>query len=183
MRFDNMKVTTKMRRDSQRVLITVLLCLISFLLGMLTAPVAPVEASQTPQNDPGQANHLPMAKDTLRMIEVRGSESYAQAEARSVNTPAVVEAKIRSLAAAADFKWPDYIVRLAKLESSLNPNAVNVNKNGTIDEGLFQFNRHYHPDMTKECVFDIECSTKAAMKAINEGHQTWWVADRAARSR
>lgn len=88
------------------------------------------------------------------------------------------EQQIRHYAKEANFQWPDYLVRLAKCESGLNPNAINHNTNSTIDKGIFQWNQYYHPHMTDECVYDVECATKATMEKINAGGQGIWVCDK-----
>ena len=85
-----------------------------------------------------------------------------------------IEAQIREIAKRENFKWPDYLVRLAYYESRFNPKAVNVNKNKTVDRGLFQWNRYYHPEITDTCAYDVECSTIATMNAINAGKQKEW---------
>jgi len=88
-----------------------------------------------------------------------------------------VEEEIRQIAKEHNFKWPDYLVRLAECESSLNPNAVNDNGKYGKDWGLFQWNDYYNPEM-KDCAMDIECSTIATMNAINAGKQSWWACDK-----
>lgn len=88
-----------------------------------------------------------------------------------------VEEEIRRIAKEHNFKWADYLVRLAECESSLNPNAVNDNGKYGKDWGLFQWNDYYNPEM-KDCAMDIECSTIATMNAINAGKQSWWACDK-----
>lgn len=65
-------------------------------------------------------------------------------------------------------------VRVAKCESGLDPKAVNVNKNGSKDRGVFQWNDKWHPEISDECAFDVECATRAFCKAYREGHLSWW---------
>ncbi len=91
--------------------------------------------------------------------------------------PETPKAAIARLAKENNFKWPEYLSRLAFFESSYNPKAINKNKNGSIDRGIFQWNDKAHPEISDKCAFNIECSTLATMKAINEGHQGWWMAD------
>ncbi len=91
-----------------------------------------------------------------------------------------VEFQIRTIAHNANFQWPDYLVRLALYESSLNPSAINdKNRNGSIDYGLFQWNSKNPPisGYTKDCYMSIECSTKITMDAINKGLQNRWMAN------
>ncbi len=88
-----------------------------------------------------------------------------------------VEEQIRLIAAEKDFKWPDYLVRLANCESKLNPKAINdKNRNGSIDWGLFQWNSELPPiPITKDCAMDVRCSTEKTIEAINMGLQDHWV--------
>lgn len=92
-----------------------------------------------------------------------------------------VEVKIRQIAKAEGFKWPDYLVRLAHCESRLDPNAVNDKGNypkWSKDRGLMQFNSHWQRRVSDECAFDITCATKTAIKMINNGQQHLWACDR-----
>lgn len=72
----------------------------------------------------------------------------------------------------------DLAVRVAKCESGLDVGARNKNKNGSIDRGLFQWNDKWHPEITKECAYGIECSTRAFCKAFKKGHLSWWDASK-----
>jgi len=69
---------------------------------------------------------------------------------------------------------PDLALRVAKCESGLDPSAKNINTNGSIDRGLFQWNNRWHPEITDEVAFDIEKSTRVFCKAFKEGHLNWW---------
>lgn len=97
------------------------------------------------------------------------------------STPQVVaksvEQQIRDIAKEHNFKWPDYLVRLADCESKLNPLAVNDKNNNpswSKDRGLFQFNSHWQSKVSDECSFDIRCATEKAMEMINNGKQHLW---------
>ena len=98
-----------------------------------------------------------------------------------VSEPAIpapsVEEQIRDIAEEMNFEYTDYLIRLAICESSLNPNNYLVNKNGTVDIGLYQWNMYYHPEVTIACATDLRCSTLKTMEAINNGNQGWWVCD------
>lgn len=97
------------------------------------------------------------------------------------NEPISVEAEIRAIARETGFKWPDYLVRLAFYESSYNPNAVNINKDGSRDRGIFQWNEAFHPEVDDDCAFNVRCATLKAMEAINAGNQHWWAANELAK--
>lgn len=93
------------------------------------------------------------------------------------------EEQIRHLAREADFQWADYLIRLAKCESGLNPNAVNHNTNGTTDYGVFQINPYYHPEVTPSQAHNVEFATKWTMNKINAGGQGIWVCDKKIRNK
>lgn len=89
-----------------------------------------------------------------------------------------VEQQIRKIAKEMNFKWPDYIVRLANCESSLNPKAYNDHNNNpknSIDRGLFMINNYWHKEVSNECAYNLDCSTRFAIEQINKGRQTEWI--------
>jgi hypothetical protein len=170
------KRMSKKREDARiRLWIGLSACVVSFVLG--TAFVRPVTNVEAAETKPVVTRSLPMAEKKAQFIEVKGTESYEAAEARHKWTPEAVERRIRELAAEAHFAWPDYLVRLAKCESGLNPAAVNVNKDGSKDVGLFQINERYHPEVSDAVAKDIDESTKWTMWRINSGHQAEWMCD------
>jgi hypothetical protein len=67
---------------------------------------------------------------------------------------------------------PYTLIKIAKAESSLNCKAKNVNRNKSVDLGLFQINSiHNVPD---DCRLDCECSIKWAIKtAKKQGYGPW----------
>lgn len=73
---------------------------------------------------------------------------------------------------------PSLAIRVAKCESGLNPGAKNVNTNGSVDRGVFQWNNRWHPEVTDEMAFDTEKATRAFCKAFKEGHLDWWNASK-----
>ena len=73
---------------------------------------------------------------------------------------------------------PDLALRVAKCESSFNPKAVNVNTDGSRDRGVFQINEKYHPEMTDELAFNVECATRFFCKAFKGGNLSWWNASK-----
>jgi len=74
---------------------------------------------------------------------------------------------------------PDLAVRVAKCENSkLDPKAVNINKDGSRDRGLFQINDKWHPEVSDEQAFDPIFSTRFFCKAFKEGHLDWWSASK-----
>ena len=107
------------------------------------------------------------------------ARAYAQPSAPSV-TMAVnrqgVEGQIRQIAEELDFQYQDYLVRLAKCESGLNPKALG---DGFFkSRGVFQISKFYHPLVSDACAYDVECATKFAIEKINLGQQGLWSCDR-----
>lgn len=64
--------------------------------------------------------------------------------------------------------------RIISCESKFNVNAINVNKNGTIDAGIFQINS-IHKDITLQDRIDYKKATAWAIKKIKHdgGWQAW----------
>lgn len=56
-------------------------------------------------------------------------------------------------------------------ESRFNENAVNENGNGTVDNGLFQINNHYHVDVDP---FDLEAASMYAMDYVLEHYEKFY---------
>ncbi len=73
---------------------------------------------------------------------------------------------------------PDLAIRVAKCESSLNPRAINTNRDGSRDRGLFQINEKYHPEVTDDQAFDPEFATQFFCDAVKNGHLSWWDASK-----
>jgi hypothetical protein len=70
---------------------------------------------------------------------------------------------------------PELAVRVARCENpKLDPKAVNINKDGSRDRGLFQINDKWHPQVSDEQAFDPVFSTCYFCKAVKEGNLNWW---------
>jgi hypothetical protein len=70
---------------------------------------------------------------------------------------------------------PELAVRVARCENpKLDPKAVNINKDGSRDRGLFQINDKWHPQVADEQAFDPVFSTCYFCKAVKEGNLNWW---------
>jgi len=91
-----------------------------------------------------------------------------------------VEDEIRYLADINNFPYPDYLVRLAKCESSLNPKAIGDSGKS---RGLFQIHKGYHPEITDEQAFDIAFATEWTMQKIMAGQQHLWSCDKIIRNK
>lgn len=67
---------------------------------------------------------------------------------------------------------PEIMIAIAKAESGMNPQAVNYNRNGSIDTGLFQVNSVHGYDGLS--LFDPEKNIKAAREIYDkQGIQAW----------
>lgn len=91
--------------------------------------------------------------------------------------------RIRAVADKHQFKYTDYLVRLAYCESRFNPKATNSNGAYGTDRGVFQINDKYHPNITDEQAFDIEWATKWTIDQINAGRQHLWACDKLIKGR
>lgn len=128
--------------------------------------------------------------ESSRIIEeLRHPVRIEKAEAVSEPSVAVSEPSadedIRSLilriAKEENFKWPDYLVRLANCESRLDPNAKNDRNNKpahSVDRGLFQINSYWHRDVTDTEAYNPVFATRWTIQKINEGKQHYWVCDK-----
>jgi hypothetical protein len=110
--------------------------------------------------------------------EVEEKKEEVKEEVKPDVSKMSVENQIRHYAQEENFQWEDYLVRLAKCESKLNPKARGVNKDGSIDRGTFQINNSWHREVTDAQAYDVEFSTKWTMKMINAGQQTIWACDK-----
>ena len=92
-----------------------------------------------------------------------------------------VEQTIRRIAKEQNFKWPDYLVRLANCESTLNPDAHNDRGNNpthSVDRGLYMINTHWHSEVPDSVAYSLTSSTLWTMDRINKGYQGEWACDR-----
>jgi hypothetical protein len=62
---------------------------------------------------------------------------------------------------------------IAKCESGFNPESIGVNKNGTVDRGVFQLNTVHH-HITSSCAFDARCNIDTAYELFKkQGWRPW----------
>ena len=67
----------------------------------------------------------------------------------------------------------DNAIKIAQAESGLNPNAIHINKGGSVDRGIFQINS-VHLDRVNgnaEALFDPKTNIKVAYEIFSE--QGW----------
>lgn len=70
---------------------------------------------------------------------------------------------------------PELGIAVASCESNLDPKCININKGGSIDKGLFQWNNVYHPEISETEAFNPESSTRLFCHAVKNGnlHAYW----------
>jgi hypothetical protein len=73
---------------------------------------------------------------------------------------------------------PSLAVKVAKCESNLDPFAIGLCPNGSIDRGLYQINDKWHPEMKDEDCFDYKKSIHFFCQAAKLGNLLWWNASK-----
>lgn len=89
--------------------------------------------------------------------------------------------QIRIYAHEEKFEDVDYLLKLAKCESRFDPFALNGNNGHSIDRGVFQINKYYHPEVTTDCAMDIECATKWTIDMLKRDQHWQWSCDKIVR--
>lgn len=73
----------------------------------------------------------------------------------------------------------DIALRVARCESGLRPQALNVNTTGSRDRGIYQINDKYHPDVTDAQAFDPEFAANWFCTAYLNGKlDAYWSASK-----
>jgi len=89
------------------------------------------------------------------------------------------EMQIREIAKEFDFKWTDWLIRLARCENTnLDPSVKNTKGNNpswSVDRDIFQINDYWHSEVSDECAYDLRCSTIWTIQRVNAGYQYEWV--------
>ena len=72
--------------------------------------------------------------------------------------------------------WEDHekLSKIIDCESKWNPNALGVNKSGSVDRGIFQINNRFHPKLTNEQAFDFKKNIDYGIKLYKaQGVNPW----------
>ena len=94
--------------------------------------------------------------------------------AEAMGTNEVKELTIEEKIAQAFPENPKVMIAIAKAESNLDPNATNVNTNGSTDTGLFQINSIHGEDELS--LFDVDKNIAVARKIYDkQGLSAWSV--------
>lgn len=89
-----------------------------------------------------------------------------------------VEARIRYIAWEEGYQDVEFLVRLAKCESRLDPYAVNGNGNkptSSVDRGLYQINDHWQRGVANDKAFDLEWATRWTINKLKAGGKSLWM--------
>jgi hypothetical protein len=111
-------------------------------------------------------------------------QSFPIAEDKATSTMAVKD-RIILEAQKANFKWTDYLLRLANCESGLNEFATNDKNNKpewSKDRGVFQINDYWQKQVPDSVAYNVEEATRWTMDKINKGGQRIWVCDKLVRN-
>jgi hypothetical protein len=79
--------------------------------------------------------------------------------------------QIRAIAKEMGYQAPEWLVRLARCESGLRPNALG---DGGHSRGLFQIHSGYHPTVTDEQAYSIDFSTRWTINKLMNGGSGLW---------
>ena len=96
-----------------------------------------------------------------------------------------IEALIRAEAERQGYDNPELAIDIADCESLLDPKNRNTRGNtpaGSVDQGLWMYNNHWQrKNITSECAYDAECSTRQAIKDLKAGKAHQWACYRVVR--
>jgi hypothetical protein len=113
----------------------------------------------------------------------RQNNTFPIAEDKDISTLSVKD-RILIEAQKANFKWPEYLLKLANCESRLNEFAENTqgNKPPSKDRGVFQINDYWQRQVPDSVAYNVEEATRWTMAKINAGYQHLWACDRLIKS-
>lgn len=166
------KKPTKYRQKEAKVMKIILICII----------LIPCSLNALISTFSGKTTNEPQKEETAVLEPPMALQTATGSSLEIIGVPIItakpdIEMRIMALAYEADFKWPNYLVRLAHCESRLDPKALNTkgnNPSDSYDRGLFQFNSYWQNQISDDCAYDLDCSTKKAMEMINNGKQHLW---------
>ena len=111
---------------------------------------------------------LPIVRITTPLASIQTPTESIKPATRP--TPKDVEAKIRQIAKDEGYTNVNFLVALAKCESTFRPWKDNDDSGA---RGLFQI-MPAHKDVSNECAHDITCSTKWTIQQLKLGHASAW---------
>lgn len=84
-----------------------------------------------------------------------------------------IEGLIRAEALKQGYADIEFALDLADCESTFRPDAKNVNKDGTVDLGVFQINQYWHK-IGRTCSLDAKCNIQYAISKLKAGGKNLW---------
>lgn len=107
---------------------------------------------------------------------------YTENRGNSETVELSVEQRIRNEAEKLGFQDVETLVAIAKCESSLKPECEVLNHpacvnthNNSFDRGYFQISRRWHPEVSDECSFNLECATRATIEIQKKSSWNSWM--------
>jgi hypothetical protein len=73
-----------------------------------------------------------------------------------------------------NFNQTERLLKVIDCESKFDQYAINVNKGGSVDRGIAQWNDYFHSNMTNEQAFDLDYSINKMIDYWNDGKQGLW---------
>lgn len=70
---------------------------------------------------------------------------------------------------------PEYAKKIMLCESKGDENAINYNGRYGTDNGLWQINSKYHPEVSRSCAYNWKCSTLATIQIVKQNGWKQWV--------
>jgi len=68
------------------------------------------------------------------------------------------------------------VMMVLRCESKFSQWAIGVNSNGSIDTGIVQWNSQAHPEVSRECSFNVECAINKMVDLYKkDGNLNQWV--------
>lgn len=101
-----------------------------------------------------------------------------RAKTLNVYTPEQAKERIREIAKERNFSKTEKLLAIIDCESKFNQFAYNVNKDGSVDRGIMQWNSYWHSKMTNEQAFDLDYAVNKAMDYFEKNSESLWICNK-----
>lgn len=108
--------------------------------------------------------------NSFRKINNRAIQQNKRTDRSSERTTESIKEYVHKETEKEGLKWID-VNAVITCESHWNQYAININRNGTYDAGLYQINSIHK--LPNECLFSVECSTKWALDRYKKNPNIW----------
>jgi len=129
----------------------------------------------------GMGNKVTENQITINWIQVKERHLLPVSKDVDIEKQSIPR-QIRIYAHQEKFNDVDYLLKLARCESRFDPYALNGNNGHSIDRGVFQINKHYHPEVSTECAMNTECATKWTIDMLKRDQHWQWSCDKIVRN-